>query len=289
MRHLRELATIAAAAVIATGCTTATATKPAGAPSPASTPWPSVLALPATVPDSPTFEQVLPLFAYQGDRPFDVKIVGTETSGDVTIQDLSFIGASGSRIEAYLVIPAGKGPFPTIVYQHGSAGTREDFKPEAVLTAATRHIAALTMLRPTGDLPDDLSEAAYEVREIRRAIDFVASQPNLDASRIGYFGFSMGAILGLPLTAVEPRVKAAVLSCLVPTFGRPPYSTALFAAQVKTPTYLQFGQFDGLYTREEGEALAALVKDVKVSWYEVGHTAAGMDERTAWLAEKLGA
>jgi hypothetical protein len=49
------------------------------------------------------------------------------------------------------------------------------------------------------------------VLDNRRAIDWIETQPDLDAQRVGVFGISMGGIKGALLTPLEPRVRASVL------------------------------------------------------------------------------
>ncbi|MDA1195464.1 MAG: hypothetical protein O2894_09805 [Planctomycetota bacterium] len=44
----------------------------------------------------------------------------------------------------------------------------------------------------------------------RQALDWLATDPRVDATRIGVFGVSAGAMLGLSLMAVDPRVRAGV-------------------------------------------------------------------------------
>jgi pimeloyl-ACP methyl ester carboxylesterase len=47
----------------------------------------------------------------------------------------------------------------------------------------------------------------------RRALTFLEAQPEVDASKIGVMGHSMGGRLTVMLTAIDARVKAAVPSC----------------------------------------------------------------------------
>jgi dienelactone hydrolase len=47
----------------------------------------------------------------------------------------------------------------------------------------------------------------------RRAITFLEKQPEVDASRIGVHGHSMGGKLTTDLAGIDPRIKAAVPSC----------------------------------------------------------------------------
>ena len=47
----------------------------------------------------------------------------------------------------------------------------------------------------------------------RRAVTFLEKQPEIDATRIGAYGHSMGGKLTTCLAGIEPRIKAAVPSC----------------------------------------------------------------------------
>jgi dipeptidyl aminopeptidase/acylaminoacyl peptidase len=47
--------------------------------------------------------------------------------------------------------------------------------------------------------------------DLRRAVDYLASRPDIDASRLAFFGVSLGAQLGPVYLAVEPRLKTGVL------------------------------------------------------------------------------
>ena len=50
------------------------------------------------------------------------------------------------------------------------------------------------------------------VLDNKRAIDWLQTRPEVDASRLGVFGVSMGAIKGALLTPLEPRIDASVLA-----------------------------------------------------------------------------
>jgi dienelactone hydrolase len=83
----------------------------------------------------------------------------------------------------------------------------------------------------------------------KQAIDWVESRPELDASRIGVFGVSMGGIKGALISALDPRIGASVL---VLAAGDLPYilarsndkgiikrRNALLAEKTLTPEQLQ--------------------------------------------------
>ena len=48
-------------------------------------------------------------------------------------------------------------------------------------------------------------------KDIGRAIDYLSTRADIDASRLGYLGVSQGAADGVILTTVEERIKAVVL------------------------------------------------------------------------------
>ena len=57
----------------------------------------------------------------------------------------------------------------------------------------------------------DREEAIQTVADARRAIDVLVARTDVDAARIGYYGFSYGAWLGAIAAAVDRRVGLVVL------------------------------------------------------------------------------
>jgi len=60
----------------------------------------------------------------------------------------------------------------------------------------------------------DGSIAAVEVFAIRSAIDRLLERPDIDGDRLAMMGLSYGGFYTLVTTAVDPRVQAAVVSCI---------------------------------------------------------------------------
>jgi len=58
---------------------------------------------------------------------------------------------------------------------------------------------------------DSAERYRASVVDMRRLIDWAETRPEIDASRIGFVGFSMSALVTATLLGNEPRVKAAVL------------------------------------------------------------------------------
>ena len=82
---------------------------------------------------------------------------------------------------------------------------------------AARGIHALIVYRPKeifsterglGDIETHFQES---IIQFRQTIDWLETEKSVDATRIGTFGISLGAILTTILTAVEPRIKCSIL------------------------------------------------------------------------------
>jgi cephalosporin-C deacetylase-like acetyl esterase len=63
----------------------------------------------------------------------------------------------------------------------------------------------------SADLKRGLTGVRQAVLDLRRACDWIASQPDLDADRCGVMGVSLGAIVGGLASAIEPRLSHACL------------------------------------------------------------------------------
>jgi dienelactone hydrolase len=59
---------------------------------------------------------------------------------------------------------------------------------------------------------------AWRVWDVMRAIDYIATRPELDASRVGCMGISGGGTATLFSAALEPRIRAAMVSGYLNTF-----------------------------------------------------------------------
>src|SRR5260370_27358227 len=60
--------------------------------------------------------------------------------------------------------------------------------------------------------------ARYEIFEGQRAIDYLVSRSEVDATRIGATGCSGGGTLTYYLAALDPRIKVASPACSIASF-----------------------------------------------------------------------
>jgi dienelactone hydrolase len=96
--------------------------------------------------------------------------------------------------------------------------------------------------------------AQQTVPEWRATLDAVQALPEVGAGGpVGYWGLSMGAAIGLPLAAAEPRIRAAVFGLAGLLGGDHPIAEA--AAQVTIPVEFVLQWEDEIVSRESGLAL----------------------------------
>jgi dienelactone hydrolase len=164
-------------------------------------------------------------FAYDPKAPLAAVTTGVETRGDVVIQDLTYASPKGGRVPAYLVVPAGKGPFAAVLWGHwywenSPMRSRKQFLDEAVVLARSGVVSLLTdgpVARP-GYVADrtplnekQFDDLVQQVVDVRRGADLLLSRPEVDPRRLAYVGHSTNATVGAILSGVDRRFKAFVL------------------------------------------------------------------------------
>lgn len=240
------------------------------------------------------------LFEYDRSRPFDViENSATEEDG-VTIHDLTYLQAAGARVQAFLVVPHGSGPFGGVMYLHGAGGASGEFRPEAIELAQHGLVSLLInapqwMANPATD-SDSVNEIIFEMRELRRSLDLLASRPEVDPNRLGFAGFSFGAIRGATFAGIEgKRLKIAVVASTPASYNLPymtPFDPIAWAPYVSPAAYyIQEGTQDVWFTHDDAESLAAAARQPKqLVWYEAGHglNQTAHDDRVGWLEKALG-
>jgi cephalosporin-C deacetylase-like acetyl esterase len=171
-----------------------------------------------------SYQEWLAEFDYNAQAPLNVAEVGVEERDGATIHDITFDSPVEGKISAYLVTPGGDGPFPAILYAHwygGDRSNRKEFLDEAVGLAKEGVVSLLVdelfaspyiRQKWTGrDAQADRQLVIQQVIELRRAIDVLLAQPNVDPMRIGYVGHDFGALFGGVLAGVDFRIKTFVL------------------------------------------------------------------------------
>jgi dienelactone hydrolase len=167
--------------------------------------------------------------------------------GGVVREKVQYAVEPGERVPAWLFVPAQGGPrFPAVLCHHQHAGQFGVGKdgPAGLGSTPDQHYAIELARRGYVTLAPDalcfgerqdpagkLKDAAYErfealhrltegktlqgkyVWDARRALDYLVSRADVDGSRVGMIGHSLGGQETLFTTAADTRIRAAVSSC----------------------------------------------------------------------------
>ena len=92
-------------------------------------------------------------------------------------------------------------------------------------------------------------------KELARAIDFLETRDDIDIERLAYYGVSMGAVEGVIMTALEERLKTAILLAggLRMSYIPPEADPFNFAPRVTLPVLLLAGRHDFLFPLETSQ------------------------------------
>lgn len=238
-------------------------------------------------------------FAYDRHEPFDYVDAGVVNHRyPIKIHDVSFASARSGRVHAYLVVPPGKGPFPAVIWAHGSGVTRNDLLLQATWFAA-RGAISLVPDDPFERNPelnyasDARQEAAIvqQVIDLRRCVDLLQSRQDVDPKRIAFTGLSFGAIQGALLAGTEPRIKAFDLQSGRGRSLGANLDPRVWIRRSHAAFFVQDGLHDQVVSRAQLEALAAAAPRPKiVRWYDAPHglDLAAVHDQLRWLAKELG-
>lgn len=125
--------------------------------------------------------------------------------------------SGGQRCAAWLTLPAGRGPHPTILLVHGGGATHEMILGQyerwfseagfAVLAFDFRHLG-----ESEGE-PRQLMDLPRYFEDIDAALSFIRSHDDLDGSRVALWGTSFGASHVVATAARRRDIAAAVVQC----------------------------------------------------------------------------
>lgn len=202
------------------------------------------------------------------------------TASWATIRSFTFAGAGGARVEAYLVVPRARGRKPAVLFLHGSGGSRHDLLGQAAVLAK-RGAVTMTITYPSGT-------ATYRppVVDARRALDLLATRGDVDTSRLGVVGFSLGGQIAAILAGDDPRPRAVDV-----IGGRGNDVTLYWVARARASLFFQAGTEDEVVPHAQLLALIHAAPDhPRVRWYPVGHLLSKRidEDLVAWMADTLG-
>ncbi len=83
-------------------------------------------------------------------------------------------------------------------------------------------------------------------KDLGRTIDYLETCTDIDGDKLAFYGFSMGAAAAVPIVALEPRLKVAILLAggLYPEVALPEIEPINFLPRIKVPVLLLAGRND---------------------------------------------
>jgi dienelactone hydrolase len=221
-------------------------------------------------------------------------------------------GDGGEPIPAILQLPAVVGPAPAVLLLHGFSSRKERMADSIGRALGSRRVSSLAI-----DLPlHGAREAGVEglslrnplavvqkwqlaVREAAVALNYLSSRDDVDASRIGIAGYSLGAYLATIVAEKNRHVRAVALAAggdLPPQtpFGALVRSIADPRRAVRglggRPLLMVNGRYDRTIPPEQARALFDAAAEPKaLHWYDGGHwpPQSAIEIVADWLSEQL--
>jgi hypothetical protein len=128
-------------------------------------------------------------------------------------QAISFI-SDGLALQGVLHAPDGVGKRPALVLCHGFGGSCRGAGHPELAKALTQagYVVLRFDFRGCGQSEGKRGDVivAEEIADLRHAIDFLETQPGVDAARIGVVGASLGGSVAIEVAASDARVRACV-------------------------------------------------------------------------------
>ena len=147
-------------------------------------------------------------------RPPRVPIRTTPAHYGLRYLNVSFESEDGIPLQGWLVFPPdyreGERRAGVLV-THGYGANRSDIIERSVAVAMAGFVVLTFDWRCCGESGGMVSTGGLaEQLDMRAAVDFFLSRPEVDPSGIAVYGFSMGAVSAIIVAAEDPRIKAVV-------------------------------------------------------------------------------
>ena len=214
---------------------------------------------------------------YDYDRtPLNAVVEAADSTGrDWVMERITFDAAYGNeRVIAYLFLPRNATPpYQTVVLFPGDGGlavrssrnllsmTQVDFVVQGG-RALMYPIYKSTYERGDGlasSMPTETNTYSEHVvawaKDLRRSLDYLATRPELDTTKLAYFGHSWGGRLGGIMLAIEPRFKVAVLDVagLRAQKAFPEAEPVYFLPRISIPVLMLNGRYDFYFPVESSQ------------------------------------
>jgi carboxymethylenebutenolidase len=153
-----------------------------------------------------------------------------ENDPAVTVQDVTFGGADGAMIMAYLARPVADGGYPAVLICHENRGTSEHYRDIARRYAKAGyvglHLDLLSRQGGTAAVPPNQiggiisgpGAAERHVSDFQAGMAYLREQPFVAGDQIGMTGYCFGGGVTWNVATKEPTLRAAA-----PYYGAPAF------------------------------------------------------------------
>jgi cephalosporin-C deacetylase-like acetyl esterase len=243
-----------------------------------------------------------------------------ESHTDWNIEKISFRAAYGNeRMIAYLYLPKNASPpFQTIVYFPGSDALDNtiDLINYRYVTWNTAYLLKSgravmypvykgTFERNDGTFAEIDTEQSHQytewlikwVKDLSRSIDYLETRPDIDCTKLGYYGISWGGSLGGIIPAVEKRlVVSTIVTGGIANSPFPEADAINYLPRIKIPVLMLSGKYDAIFPPETTvkpffNLLGTPAQDKRLIFYETDHFMPPgeiIKETLNWLDHYLG-
>ncbi len=209
--------------------------------------------------------------------PLNIQLKESQQKDGYRIETLSYEVEPNDRVPAMLLVPDGVNanrPAPAVAIWHQHAGqyhlgksepagldgnpmhhTGADLAKEGYVVLCPDALAFEERQDPTGKLKrgsyerfeflryvvNGRSMAWKNILDMRRAIDVLCERQEVKADRIGCYGHSMGSTHTWLVGPHEPRIRAAVGNCCLPTYSAIHDHHLLHCFPNFVPGWLEYG------------------------------------------------
>jgi dienelactone hydrolase len=261
------------------------------------------------------------MFRADSGIPLNPRIVERYEMRRYFREKIVFTGSRGDRVSAYLGVPKeGEKPYPIVLQFHVVGGSKDSWwtessfeRGQAITDSLLKSgIAVLALdvqyhgervlnndFMPPQQLYSD-EKWYYKFRDgmvqtigdYFRAVEYLGSREEIDTSRIGVIGHSMGGVMTIIYASLDKRVKAIVAS--VAAYTDPwlyPIAPINIAGGIHCPTLVLAARNDNVISLGATDlffsVLAAEIKQIEI--YDSGHRLPeeNISRSFQWLAEHL--
>jgi len=262
--------------------------------------------------DDRIFEVIKNQFFYDKSDLNIKKEQAESTSDDWITEKITFNAAYGKeRVISWLFLPRNSDPpFQTLIFFPGIGAfnekellksTETKWRIDYILKSG--RAVMCPVYKGTFERIDEREPVVLEGRQaqdwiirwakdFKRSVDYLETRPDIDIGKLGYYGFSLGGLMGGVIPAVEDRLKVNILI----VGGLRGEEMVNFVPRVKIPTLMLNGRYDFTFPLENTvkpfyEFLGTPSNDKKLILYETDHYVPRNEmikEVLAWCDRYLG-